>query len=171
MITPPEPFVPKLTEPESPLLHQSRPRPKTFLSREEEEAKIMAEIQPFKARPLNQKAGTFVFGRRMPVNIMLTRSPFVQVLHSSGDLGVPKVPKPKLTEAVGFNFRTEQRAKLHPTSQQVEENDAATRPVSNSTGSSGGQRGITVVSYNPGVAASTRVLMSWFSFSRSLRLY
>jgi len=84
----PEPEPVKLTEPqEIRFATDGRPRkPKVKSSQEIEEAE-MKKFKPFKARPV-------------PENI----------LHSSGELGVPKVEKKAPAVAIGFNFRTDERA-------------------------------------------------------------
>lgn len=79
----------QLTEPASvKLATRSRSRNSNVMSREEQEKIFMESLQPFKARPLDQK-----------------------VLESAGDIGVPKVEKKQPCKPKEFNLRTSQRAR------------------------------------------------------------
>ena len=86
--SPVESFEPKLTRPEAFVERAAtRVRGSKFKTREEEEAEYMASLKPFKARKLKE-----------------------EIIESAGDLGVPRVPKMKLTEAEPFNFASDRRA-------------------------------------------------------------
>lgn len=79
----------RLTEPVEFHFHSSERvgRPTDYEGREKEVEKEMQAMPKFKALPVNQK-----------------------ILHSAGDLGVPRVPKRPLTEPVSPKFHTDERS-------------------------------------------------------------
>lgn len=103
----PQPSDPKLTVPKSPIFETTlRSRPVGFKCKEEREAEEMANIQPFKALPLDRKI------LEKPQVARVTRS---------------KVP---LTEPEEFHFSTADRALLHPrpeTSEELQEPQTSKR--------------------------------------------
>lgn len=116
-----------LTEPVEPrFASDMRARATHVKSREELEEEEMKKYKPFKARPLPES-----------------------VIHSNGEMGVPKVEKKAPVVPHGFNFRTDARASVRRTA--VTESGAASvasaphqqaptaRPRRNSLGSEGAQ--------------------------------
>jgi hypothetical protein len=80
----------QLTEPVNVVFcTSSRRRPTVEMSSEERELEYIRNLEPFKAKPVNEK-----------------------VLHSAGDLGVPRIRKRPLTEAVSPKLLTDQRLGL-----------------------------------------------------------
>eukprot|EP01113_Clastostelium_recurvatum_P003835 TRINITY_DN11695_c0_g1_i2.p1 TRINITY_DN11695_c0_g1~~TRINITY_DN11695_c0_g1_i2.p1 ORF type:complete len:505 (+),score=152.55 TRINITY_DN11695_c0_g1_i2:1-1515(+) len=82
----------ELTVPKPVSFHtEARSRPNTTLTTEERELLEMQQMPKFVAQPVNYK-----------------------VLHSSGDLGLSRMPKPPLTEQAEFHLQTDERARRHP---------------------------------------------------------